>query len=189
MVKKDETPPTRVRSDAQRNKQEILLAATRAFSLDANASLEGIAKAAGVGIGTLYRHYPTREALLEAAHREEITKLCAVAPKLLKKHPPDVALARFLEHFIDHMESRRGMVEAVAAAIAVSGTEGNESLAVVAAAVGPIVEAGKAQGVLRDDITVRDFILAKGAVARSRPEHARRLAAILIDGLRSSAPK
>jgi len=178
----------RLRSDAQQNKDDILAAAVLAFGKDANASLEGIAKAAGVGIGTLYRRYPTREALVEAAYRKEIKKLCDVAPELLERYPPDVALARFLDRFIDHMESKRGMIEAVRAVIAVAGTPGNESLAMVTAAVAPLVKAGKAQGVLRGDVTVRDFIIAKGAVAMAHPDNARRLAALLVDGLRRGAP-
>ena len=177
-----------MRSDAQRNKDDILAAAARAFAKDAGASLDGIAKAAGVGIGTLYRHYPTREALVEAAYRKEIEKLCAAAPDLLARNRPDVALARFLDRFIDHMESKRGMIEALRAVIAAAGTANNESLAMVTAAVAPLVAAGKAQGVLRPDITVDDFIIAKGAVAMARPENARRLAAILMDGLRNGAP-
>jgi AcrR family transcriptional regulator len=177
-------PPARLRSDAQRNKDDILAAAVLAFAKDANAPLEAIAKAAGVGIGTLYRHYPTREALLEAAYRKEIKKLCDAAPELLEKNPPDVALARFLDRFIDHMEAKRGMVDAIRALFAAGGTPMNESLAMVRAAVAPIIEAGKAQGVLREDVSVDDFIAVKGAVATTRPANARRLAVILVDGLR-----
>ena len=174
----------RLRSDAQRNRDDILAAAVRAFTTDANASLEGIARAAGVGIGTLYRHYPTRQALVEAAHRNEIKKLCDRAPKLLKQHRPDVALARFLDLFIDDMLTKRGMIEALLAVIAAGGTPLNQSLAMIRAAVAPVIEAGKAEGVLRDDVTVDDFIAAKGAVVFAGPEKGRRLAAILLDGLR-----
>lgn len=181
-------PAARLRSDAQRNKDDILAAAVLAFGKDANASLEGIARAAGVGIGTLYRHYPTREALVEAAYRKEIEKLCAAAPELLESNRPDVAIARFLERFIDHMESKRGMIEAMRAMIVARGTPVNESLAMVTAAVTPLVEAGKAEGLLRDDVTVGDLILVKGAIAMARPENARRLATILVDGLRHGAP-
>lgn len=177
-----------LRSDAQRNRDDILAAAVVAFTKDANASLEGIARAAGVGIGTLYRHYPTRESLLEAAYRTEIEKLCRVAPGLLAKHPPDVALARFLDCFIDYMLAKRGVVQAVRAVFAAGSTSLNESLSKIAAAVAPMIAAGKAAGVLRDDVTVEDFIAVKGAVATARPEAARRLAAILIDGLRHRAP-
>lgn len=177
-----------LRRDAQRNRDDVLAAAVVAFTKDANASLEGIARAAGVGIGTLYRHYPTREALIEAAYRTEIEKLCRVAPELLEKHPPDVALARFLDRFIDDMLARHGMIEALRAVIAVDRPSLNQSLSMIAAAVAPVIAAGKAQGVLRDDVTVEDFLSVKGAVATARPENARRLAAILIDGLRYRAP-
>jgi AcrR family transcriptional regulator len=173
-----------MRRDAQRNKDHILAAAVRAFAKDADASLEGIARAAGVGIGTLYRHYPTREALFEAAYRNEIKRLCDAAPALLKKHRPDVALARLLDLFVEHMVSRRGMIEAMRAVLAAGGTPLNESLAIFTAAIAPIVEAGKAEGVLRDDVTVDDVLSVKGALATARPENARRLAVILVDGLR-----
>ena len=175
----------RVRSDAQQNRDDLLAAAVRAFAKDPLAPLEGIARDAGVGIGTLYRHYPTREALVEAAYRTEIKKLCDLAPGLLRRHPPDVALERFLDRFVDHMESKRGMIEAIRAVIASAGTAENESLAMVTAAITPLVEAGKEQGLLRADVTVRDFVIAKGAVAMARPENARRLAHLLMDGLRA----
>jgi AcrR family transcriptional regulator len=178
----------RLRSDAQRNRDDILAAAVVAFTKDANAPLEGIARAAGVGIGTLYRHYPTRELLIEAAYRKEIEKLCSAAPALLEKHPPDIALARFLDRFIDDMLTKRGMIQALRAVIVAGGTSLNQSLAMIAAAVAPLIEAGKAEGVLRDDVTVEDFLSVKGAVATARPENARRLAVILVDGLRRRAP-
>ena len=175
----------RLRSDAQRNRDDILAAAVLAFTHDANAPLEGIAKAAGVGIGTLYRHYPTREALVEAAYRSEVKKLCDAAPELLKRYPADVALARFLGLFIDDMLTKHGMVEALQAVVAMGGKAGaNESRAMIAAAVAPIIEAGRAQGLLRDDVTVEDFLLTKGAVVLAGPEKGRRLATILLDGLR-----
>jgi AcrR family transcriptional regulator len=180
-----------LRSDARRNRDDLLAAAVDAFTKDANASHESIARAAGVGIGTLYRHYPTREALVEAVFRNEIQKLCAVVPELLEKHRPDVALARFLERFIDDMLTKRGMIEAMLAVVAAGGTSSNESLATIRAAVAPLIEAGKTDGVLRDDVTVDDFIMVKRAVAFAGPEKGRRLAAILLDGLRyrPRAPK
>jgi AcrR family transcriptional regulator len=179
---------TALRSDARRNRDEILAAAVHAFAKDAGASLEGIAKAAGVGIGTLYRHYPTREALFEAAYRNEIKKLCDAAPALLAKHRPDIALACLFDLFIDHMLAKRGMIEAMRAMIDEGGGAPlNESLAIFTAAVMPIIEAGKAEGVLRSDVTVDDVLGVKGAIATSRPERVRRLAAVLLDGLRYGA--
>lgn len=179
-----ETP---LRSDAQRNKDEILAAAVRALTKDANASLEGIAKAASVGIGTLYRHFPTREALVEAAWRNEVKELCEMAPGLLAKHRPDLALARFLDRLIDDLLTKHGMLEAMRAVVAAGPTRLNPSLAMFAAAIAPIIEAGKTDGVLRDDVTVDDFMTIKAAITLARPENARRLAAILVDGLRHGA--
>jgi len=125
-----------LRRDAQRNRDNILAAAVHAFAKDANASLEGIAREAGVGIGTLYRHYPTREMLVEGVYRNEIKKLCDEAPGLLERHRPDVALARFLDRFVDHMQTKPGMIEALRAMIAAGNpTPLNQSLAMVAAAV------------------------------------------------------
>ena len=183
---------SRLRSDAQRNRDDILAAAVIAFTNDANASLEGIARAAGVGIGTLYRHYPTREALFEAAYRSEIEKLCDAAPELLAKHPPDVALARFLDRFIDHMRTKHGMIQAIRARDRCRRrTTLNQSLAMITAAVAPLVEAGRAEGVLRDDVTVDDFHHHQGRRRERAPRTRRRLAALLIDGLRyrPSPPK
>lgn len=177
----------RLRSDAQQNRDDILAAAVRAFSKDANAPLEGIARAAGVGIGTLYRHFPTRDVLFENAYRSEIRKLCDAAPDLLSKHPPDVALARFLDRFIDDMLTKRGMIEAMHAVIAAGGTPLNQSLAMITTAVAPLIEAGRAQHLLREDVTVEDFITIKGAVVFAGPQKGRRLAAILMDGLRHRA--
>jgi AcrR family transcriptional regulator len=176
-----------LRSDAQRNKDRILAAAVLAFTNDAHASLEGVAKAAGVGIGTLYRHYPTREALVEAAWRTEVEKLCAMAPGLLAKHRPDLALARFLERLIDDVLTKHGMLQAMRAIFAAGPTGLNPSLAMFADAVAPIIEAGKTQGVLRDDVTVDDFMAIKAAISLARPENTRRLATILVDGLRHGA--
>lgn len=161
----------------------------RAFTKDAAASLEGIARTAGVGIGTLYRHFPTREALLEAAYRSEIKKLCDATPELLAKHRPDVALARLFDLFIEHMLAKRGMIEALRATIGPGRTPFNESLAIFTVAVTPIVEAGQAEGALRPDVTVVDILAVKSAIATARPEDVRRLAVLLIDGLRSGAKR
>lgn len=184
MHKKLKSALKQLRSDARRNRDQLLAAAVEAFTRDPAASLEGIARAAGVGIGTLYRHYPTRDALLEAVFRSAIESLCAVGSKLHAKHAPDVALSRFLDLVLDHTLSNPGMVQAIRAVSTVSGTM-NDSRALLASALEPIVEAGRAQGLLRTDITVEDVLVATAAVVTSPPKHARRLARILLDGLRS----
>lgn len=92
--------------------------------------------------------------------------------------------ARFLDRFIEDMVTKRGMIEAMIAAIAAGGTPLNPSLAMISAAVAPMIDAGKAAGVFRDDVTVGDFITVKGAIAFAGSEKGRRLAAIPLDGLR-----
>lgn len=184
---KKATPGERVvRKDAQRNRDRLLSVAVAAFTRDANASLDGIAKAAGVGIGTLYRHFPTREALIEAAYRNELEKLCDAAPELLKRHAPDVALGLLMERFIDYMSVKRGMAEALRAVTAAGGNPFNQSRARLTEAVGLLLQAGKEDGVLRADVEAADVLSMSGAFLTlvDNPGQARRLAAFLVDGLR-----
>jgi AcrR family transcriptional regulator len=175
---------TPLRSDARHNREQLLKVAVAAFAQDPDVSLEGIARAARVGIGTLYRHYPTRDALVEAAYRSKFEKLCASLGPLRAKHAPDVALARFFESFIEHLRSHQGMVQAMRAVMAGGYTPTGESITILSAAVAPLLAEGRAAGVLREDITVDDVIAAKGALATAHPGHARRMAALLLDGLR-----
>ncbi|MFC7761604.1 TetR/AcrR family transcriptional regulator [Catellatospora bangladeshensis] len=83
------TAPRPLRADAQRNRDRLLEVAAQAFAHDGpQVSLDAVAKQAGVGIGTLYRHFPTREALIEAAYRQELARLCDAVPGLLADLPP-----------------------------------------------------------------------------------------------------
>src|SRR6476619_663711 len=108
-----------LRADAQRNRDLLLSAAVEAFSeCGLEATLDAIAKKAGVGIGTLYRHFPTREALVEAAYRTELDKLCDAAPTLLAQLSPERALRAWMDRFVDYMTAKRGMAEALKAVIA-----------------------------------------------------------------------
>ena len=97
---RDESRP--LRADAQRNRDKILTAAVRVFAEEGlDAHLERIAKEAGVGSGTLYRNFPTRESLIEAAYRNEVAKLCDAAPELLREMPPRQALRAWMGRFLD----------------------------------------------------------------------------------------
>src|SRR5260370_28602866 len=88
--------PRRLRVDARRNRDKLIETAAAAFAEHGvDASLEDIARRAGVGIGTLYRHFPTREHLVEVVYRREVEGLCAAADELASHHPPDVALERW----------------------------------------------------------------------------------------------
>src|SRR5205807_5006608 len=111
-----ETGGRAVRADAVRNRARLLDAAVRAFASDgAEVTLDTVARSAGVGIGTLYRHFPTREALVEAAYRQELARLCDAVPGLLGSLPPDEAIRAWMDGFIDYMTTKRYMAEALRA--------------------------------------------------------------------------
>src|SRR5689334_3592723 len=108
-----------LRSDARRNRERILEAAVRAFSESGpDVAIDAIAKAAGVGSATLYRHFPTREALIEAAYRNELARVCDSAAALLADHAPDRALRLWMDDFIDYLAAKQGMADALRAAAA-----------------------------------------------------------------------
>jgi AcrR family transcriptional regulator len=97
---------------------------------------------AGVGIGTLYRHFPTREALVEAAYRNELARLCDVVPDLLAAEPPDQAMRIWMDRFVDYMSTKHGMADALRAVIASGGNPFAESRDRLLAAVTALLEAG-----------------------------------------------
>src|SRR3984885_9860842 len=109
MAKKRSQPARRkLRTDAQRNRERILEVAKDAFSRSgADASLDDIAKQAGVGAGTLYRHFPTRDALIEAVYRSEVEKLAAAERKFTEAMPPVDALRTWMLLFVDHIAAKQ----------------------------------------------------------------------------------
>ena len=149
----------RPRADAERNRARLLDAAQAAFaSGQAPVSLEQIAKEADVGIGTLYRHFPTREALVEALYRRELADLCASADDLLAADAPERALRAWMNRFADYVTAKREMADtlrAVFASGAVTVSEAREKLTV---AVGTILAAGAAAGTLRADVRPEDVV-------------------------------
>ena len=119
----DPAPPSsRVRVDAQRNRTRLIEAARSAFAgpsaTAAPVSLEAIAREAGVGIGTLYRHFPTREALTEAVYRTELDGVLAQAAVLLREHEPVVALRSWMEAYAAFVTAKRGMAESLRSLLA-----------------------------------------------------------------------
>lgn len=125
MPERTPTPATTrpLRADAQLNRERLLESAVRAFSREGpDATLDAIAKDAGVGIGTLYRRFPTREALIEAAYRNELARLCDAAPRLRESMPADAALREWMDRFLDYMRTKRGMADALRVVIASAPT-------------------------------------------------------------------
>lgn len=182
-----------IRADAQRNRDRLLEVAVRAFSQDGpDVTLEAIAKNAGVGIGTLYRHFPTREALVEAAYRNELAKLSDAAEELLEIMPPDEATRIWMDRFVDYMTTKRGMAEALRAVIASGGNPYAESRDSLIAAVTTLLGAAAAAGTVRSDIEPGDVLASLSGVslATSEPEQreqGRRMLDLLMDGLRYRA--
>jgi AcrR family transcriptional regulator len=182
------------RGDAQRNRERLLAAATDAFKgAEGQVSLEAVAKQAGVGIGTLYRHFPTREDLVEAVYRSEIDRLVASGAKLLATKPPDVALRAWMDRFAAWVEGKQGMVETLRAMFASGALARSEMQDRLVETIDAFLVAGAEQGVLRGDVEARDvlrsligLITVRGASpARSQLD---RTLDLLADGLRYRAP-
>lgn len=179
-----------LRADAQRNRELLLAAAVAAFSRNApEVTLESIAKDAGVGIGTLYRHFPNREALVDAAYRSELARLCDSVPVLLNAMSPDEALRTWMADFLEYMTTKRGMSEALRMVIASGGNPFAESRARLLAAFAALLRAGVADGALRSDVDPADLMASISGVSLVAGEpgqrgQAGRLLDLLMDGLR-----
>jgi AcrR family transcriptional regulator len=183
-----------LRADARRNRDRLLEVAVRAFSHDSpDVTLESIARDAGVGIGTLYRHFPTREALVEAAYRNELARLCGSAAELLATRPADVALRTWMDRFIDYLATKRGMADALRAVIASGGDPFAQSRESLLVAIGTLLKAGAAEARLRSDVTPADVMASLSGVslvagAPEQRDQAGRLLDLLLDGLRHHPP-
>jgi AcrR family transcriptional regulator len=182
-----------LRADARRNRDRLLSAAVHAFSQDgADVTLDSIAKDAGVGIGTLYRHFPTREALIEAAYRSELARLCDAVPDLLQDMRPDEATRAWMDRYIEYMTTKRGMADALRAVIASGGTPYAQSRDRLITAITSLLQAGAASGPLRADIEPADVLASLSGISLAAGEpaqraQARRLLDLLMDGLRYRA--
>src|ERR1700735_2400976 len=179
------------RIDAVRNRERVLEAAKAVFSAGgADASLEAVAKRAGVGIGTLYRHFPTREALFEAVYRHEVDQLSDLAERLSDEAAPVEALRRWLHANVRLIATKKGMVAALAlAAHRPSELHAYSSDRLTKAVVSLLDHAAKA-GEIRTDITPEDLLRALVGMCYNvydTPNWRRtalRLAEIFVDGLR-----
>ena len=182
-----------LRADAHRNRERLLDAARRSFSADdgEKVALEAIAREAGVGIGTLYRHFPTREALVEAVYRAELGKLCASAAELLAVQPPDAALRSWMDRFGDYLATKREMAEALRAVIVSGAVTSSQTRAEMSTAVMKMLEAGASDGSLRGDVRAEDVVASLVGIflACGQPDQrdqAGRMLDLLMDGIRVS---
>ncbi|MER5727332.1 helix-turn-helix domain-containing protein [Streptomyces sp. NPDC002138] len=179
-----------LRADAQRNRDRILAAAVRVFTEEGlDAHFERVAKEAGVGTGTLYRNFPTREALIEAAYRNEVARLCDAAPGLLAELPPPEALRAWTRRFIDYATAKFGMADALRSVVDSGTNPYADSRELIQAALSSLMEAGTAAGTIRPDISPTDLFAALSGIALTsagpeQREQAERLLDLTLDGLR-----
>lgn len=174
-----------MRADAVRNRQRLLEVALRVLSENGDAPLDAIARAAGVGSGTLYRHFPSREALIEAVYQNELTQLCESAEHLLATHDPRAALRAWLHGFLDYATTKRGLADALRAVIATGANPFEHSRARILAALGTLLAAGMTAGAVRPDVEPFDVLTTVSgfALASSDPAQHERLLDLLIAGL------
>jgi AcrR family transcriptional regulator len=177
------------RADARRNRERLVGAARRVFAVAGEkATLEGIAREAGVGIGTLYRHFPTREAVVEAVYRAELTRLCEGARELAGGGPADRALRKWMDRFADYMAAKREMADVMRAVMSSGAVRKSQVREEMAEALQELLDAGIADGTLRDDVPAADVVAGTvGVFLACGPEgrdQVGRLLDLLVDGLR-----
>jgi AcrR family transcriptional regulator len=187
-------PLRTMRADARRNREKLLLAAVELFAgAGEDVALEAIAERAGVGTGTLYRHFPTREALAEAAYRNEVQRLCDAAGELLAALPPDDALAEWMDRFVIYVAAKRSMANMLQSVIASSDSSlyADARLQMVGA-ITMLLEAAERAGTIRADVEPEDVLRVMSGIwlvadGEDWSERARRLLSLLMDGLRYGA--
>ena len=183
-----------LRKDAQRNRDLLLGAASSAFATHGvEYPLEDIAREAGVGIGTLYRHFPTRGALIEAVYRREVAQLCDSVDALLASSSPDEALEAWMYNFVAYIAAKRGMSAALRDMMAAEPDLFAVTRAHIHDAATKVLAAAVEVGAIRPVIEADDLIRAMGAVCMvtddaGYSERAKTLVSLLLDGMRAGAP-
>lgn len=190
MERRAAKPDRKPRADALRNRERLIEAATQVFGAGAaQASLEAVARQAEVGIGTLYRHFPTREALFEAVYRREVDHLGELAERLAQEAAPLDALRQWLHANVRLMATKRGMVEALQLVASGSSELKAYSFERLTAALGLLLERGVAAGDIRPGITAEDLLRTVVGVfyadgSANWQASALRIIDVFVDGLR-----
>ena len=183
-----------MRADARRNRDAILTAATDMFSAHgANAPLEDVARQAGVGIGTLYRHFPTREDLVFAVYKREVDRLCAAVPELLAEYDAATATREWMLRFVDYAATKRGLVSLLRSMMGADKNLLAEAKSNLHDAAGELLSTAAAAGVIRADADPDDLTRALGGICMTGEgpdwkDKAVRLVDLVYDGLRFGAP-
>ena len=177
-----------LRADARENRQRILRVAHDMLAVSSDASLNSIAKAAGVGPGTLYRHFPNREALVLAVYRHDVQQLVDSVPALLNEHSPLDAFRHWFERLASYVRIKHGLGDALGPAVKEDVVR--DTYEPVLAAIGVLLQPGVEAGVIRPGLDPDDILLIMGALWRVPPgedgeAQAQRLLDLAIDGIRS----
>jgi len=178
------------RADSVRNRERVLEAAKAVFSAGGpDASLEAVAKRAGVGIGTLYRHFPTREALFEAVYRREVDQLSEFAEQLKTAPAPVDALRRWMRSNVELVATKKGMIAALALAVQSSSELYAYSFDRLTKAIGTLLDRAVAAGEIRADVSAEDLLRALIGMCYLHEQPGwqttvLRLMDVFIDGLR-----
>ena len=178
------------RADSARNRQLLIDASKAGFSdVGLNVSLEEIARRAGVGIGTLYRHFPSREAVVEAVYRREVEQLAEAVPRLLESSPAGEALHQGRHQFVDYIATKRLIAPSLAAVAGRTPTLYATSSELITRAISTLVKRAIESGDVRKDIDPTDLLRGMVGVSYGNTDQgweasARRLIDILMDGLR-----
>jgi len=195
LAKKRLEPSVRkLRTDAQQNRDRLLEVAKAAFAKSgANSSLDDIAKQAGVGAGTLYRHFPTRDALLEAVYRSEVEKLAAAERELSANLPPVEALRAWMLLFVDYIATKQIIAPALNTIVGGVSKSYDGSRAQITRAIDVLVQRAIHSGDIRKDLDPFDLLRALIGVSNVASsldwqQSARRLVDILVIGSRPTQP-
>jgi AcrR family transcriptional regulator len=177
------------RSDGRRNRDAILAAALLALTESPDASLNAIAKRAGVANATLYRHFPTREELVLATYQREVGKLVDVADTFLQQQTPQEALRRWVERLAEYAVSKHGLADALRKATSPGNDlSSTDTYDAIVGALNRLLQANITAGTLRADLNGDDVILALAGLWQLDPEgdwkaQARRVYDIVLSGL------
>jgi AcrR family transcriptional regulator len=184
-----------LRADARRNQDAILAAAVDVFAeRGVEIALDEVARQAGVGIATLYRHFPTREALIRGAYVREVDLLCDEVDELLATLPPDEAMLAWMQRFVGYVTGKPGMAMALRSIVTSTheaAAQANQTR--VYTAIYRLVEAAERSGAIRTGVSPDDLAGALSGISLAAgrpgsPGRAGRLVALLVDGLRYGAP-
>lgn len=181
-------PGPRMRADARRSRAKLLDAATAAFAENgADAPLEDIARRAGVGIGTLYRHFPTRVDLQAAVFQSQVQTVCEAADEYMTSNTPDQALAGWLRAMAAYLTTKRGLSRALVDALGRDSQLITSCWGAMTDATERLMTSAQRAGLLREDIKPTDVLrLVHGVVIATEqsPEDTDRLLSLMLDGLR-----